>query len=71
VESTIKKYELATLQYDAVSNILFYRVNQDQLVDVAEMKEMLRYVEEFMDPIRHYAVIDFGGNTTSSPEARK
>lgn len=66
-----KKYELATLEYDPDKNILFYRVSQDQVVDVPEIKEMLRYVAEFMEHKPHYAVIDFGGNTTSSPEARK
>lgn len=66
-----KEYPLATLQYDEEKNILFYRVKQDQVVDVAEMKEMLRYAEEFMGHKRHYAVVDFGGNLTSSTEARQ
>lgn len=66
-----KKFPLATLEYDEGKNILFYRVKQDQTVDVDEIKEMLRYVEEFMGPVRHYAVIDFGGNLTSSTEARQ
>ena len=66
-----KEFPLATLQLNKEKNILFYRVKQDQVVDVAEMKEMLRYVEEFMGPKKHYAVVDFGGNLTSSTEARQ
>lgn len=66
-----KEFPLATLQFDEEKNILFYRVKQDQVVDVSEMKEMLRYVEEFVGPKRHYAVVDFGGNLTSSTEARQ
>lgn len=66
-----KEFPLATLQFDEEKNILFYRVKQDQVVDIAEMKEMLRYVEEFAGPKRHYAVVDFGGNLTSSTEARQ
>lgn len=66
-----KEYRLATLQFDEQKNILFYRVKQDQVVDVAEIKEMLVYVQEFMGPVRHYAVIDFGGNLSSSTEARQ
>jgi len=71
VELKVKKYPLATLEYDEQKNILYYRVEQDQVVEEYEIKEMLKYVEEFMGPKRHYAVIDFGGNTSSSPEARK
>ncbi len=66
-----KKYPLATLEYDEERNILFYRVGQDQVIEVHEIREMLKYVEEFIGPKRHYAVVDFGGNTSSSPEARK
>lgn len=66
-----KEYRLATLQFDEQKNILFYRVKQDQVVDVAEIKEMLVYVQEFMGPVRHYAVIDFGGSLSSSTEARQ
>lgn len=66
-----KKYPLATLEYDEQKNILYYRVAQDQVVEEHEIKEMLKYVEEFMGGKRHYAVIDFGGNLSSSPEARK
>lgn len=62
---------MATLQYDEEQNILFYRVKQDQVVEVDEIKEMLHYVQEFMGPKKHYAVIDFGGNLTSSAEARQ
>lgn len=67
----IEHYPLATLEYDEEKNILFYRVKQDQEVDLYEMTEMLRYVEEFMGKKRHYAVIDFGGSLTSTTEARK
>ncbi|MBN8692696.1 MAG: hypothetical protein J0L69_05840 [Bacteroidetes bacterium] len=67
----VKKYPLATLEYDEQKNILYYRVEQDQVVEEYEIKEMLKYVEEFMGPKHHYAVIDFGGNLSSSPEARK
>ena len=65
-----KEYPLATLQYNEEKNILFYRVKQDQVVDVAEIKEMLVYVQEFMGPKEHYAVVDFGGNLSSSSQAR-
>ncbi|HRD39919.1 MAG TPA: hypothetical protein PLC65_14920, partial [Bacteroidia bacterium] len=61
---------LATLEFDEQKNILFYRVHQDQVVEEAEIKEMLGYVEEFVGYKNHYAVVDFGGNLTSSPEAR-
>ncbi len=64
-------YRLATLEYDEKTNILFYRVKQEQTVDVPEIKEMLEYVQEFMGPFKHYAVVDFGGNLTSSTEARQ
>ena len=66
----IKEYPLATLQYDEEKNILFFRVKQDQVVDVAEMKEMILNVQEFLGPKEHYAVVDFGGNLSSSSEAR-
>ena len=66
-----KQYPLATLEYNEVKNILFYRVKQDQVVDVAEIKEMLVYVQEFMGPKQHYAVVDFGGSLSSSTEARQ
>lgn len=66
-----KTYRLATLEFDEQKNILYYRVKQEQIVDVPEIKEMLEYVQEFMGPVRHYAVIDFGGNLTSSTEARQ
>ena len=66
-----KEFRLATLQYNENANILYYRVKQDQAVDVAEIKEMLVNVEEFMGPVKHYAVIDFGGNLSSSTEARQ
>ncbi len=66
-----KVFPLATLEYDEQKNILFYRVKQEQVVDVSEIKEMLIYVQEFMGPKKHYAVIDFGGNLSSSTEARQ
>ena len=66
-----KDFRLATLQYDEKANILFYRVKQDQVVDVAEIKEMLAGVQEFMGTVKHYAVVDFGGNLSSSTEARQ
>lgn len=66
-----KQYPLATLEYNEEKNILFYRVKQDQVVDVAEIKEMLVYVQEFMGPKQHYAVVDFGGSLSSSTEARQ
>jgi hypothetical protein len=66
-----KDYPLAKLEFDEQKNILFYRIKQDQVVDVAEIREMLEYVQEFMGPVRHYAVIDFGGNLSSSTEARQ
>jgi len=66
-----KQFRLATLEYNEQKNILFYRVKQEQTVDVAEIKEMLEYVQEFMGSKKHFAVIDFGGNLTSSTEARQ
>lgn len=66
-----KDYRLATLEYDEQKNILYYRVKQDQVVDVAEIKEMLGDVQEFMGNVKHYAVVDFGGNLSSSTEARQ
>ena len=66
-----KEFPLSTLQYDEQTNILYYRVKQDQVVDVTEIKEMLFYVQEFMGPVKHYAVVDFGGNLSSSTEARQ
>lgn len=66
-----KQYPLATLQYDEQKNILYYRVKQEQVVDVAEIKEMLRYVQEFIGQVKHYAVVDFGGNLSSSTAARQ
>jgi hypothetical protein len=69
--SKIKEYPLATLSYDSDSNILTYRVKQGITVDIPEIKEMLRYVEEFMGHKRHYAIIDFGANLMSTTEARK
>ncbi len=66
-----KQYPLATLEYNEEKNILFYRVKQDQVVDVAEINEMLVYVQEFLGPKEHYAVVDFGGNLSSSTEARQ
>ena len=66
----IKEYPLATLQYDEAKNILFFRVKQDQVVDVEEIKEMILNVQEFLGPKEHYAVVDFGGYLSSSSEAR-
>ena len=66
-----KKYPLAIAEYDNQRNILFLRVKQEQVVDVAEIKEMLANVKEFMGEKRHYAVIDFGSNLGSTTEARK
>ncbi len=63
-------FPLAKLEYDSETNILTYRVKQGITVDVPEMNEMLRYVEEFMGAKRHLAVIDFGGNLLSTTEAR-
>ncbi len=63
-----KEYPLATLEYNEEKNILFYRVKQDQVVD--EIKEMIVYVQEFIGHKEHYAVVDFGGNLSSSSEAR-
>ena len=65
-----KQYELAKLEYNEESNILVYRVKQDIVVDVHEISEMLKYVEEFMGPKRHYAIIDFGESLLSTSEAR-
>ena len=66
-----KEYEFATLEFDTEKNILFYRVKQGIVVDVHEMNEMLKYVEEFMGDVKHYALIDFGANLMSTTEARK
>lgn len=66
-----QQFELAELEYDSEENILYYRVKQDQIVDVNEIKEMLKYVQEFMGEYRHSAIIDFGGNLLSTEDARK
>ncbi|MBL7912035.1 MAG: hypothetical protein JNJ41_13335 [Bacteroidia bacterium] len=66
-----KEYRLATLEYDAEKNILFYRVKQDITVDVAEIKEMIEYVKEFMGEKRHLALIDFGSSVGSTTEGRR
>jgi hypothetical protein len=65
-----KKYPLAALEYDEEKNILYFRVAQDQIVDVAEITEMIEYVKEFLGEKEHYAVVDFGGSLSSSGEAR-
>lgn len=64
-------FDLAQLKYDEKLNVLFFRVKQDIEVDVKEIGEMLRYVEEFMGPKRHLCVVDFGTHVSSSSEARK
>lgn len=66
-----KEFEYATLEFDEDKNILFYRVKQDITVTPEVMKDLLRYVEEFMGPVRHYAVVDFGLNVNSTAEGRK
>lgn len=65
-----KVYPLATLEYNPKTNILIYRVKQDIEVDIYEITEMLKYVEEFMGYVKHYAVIDFGSNVMSTNEGR-
>lgn len=70
-QNKVKKYPLARLEFDQVNMILFFRVNQDQFIDEDEMKEMLGYAEEFVGPVRHYALVDFGGSLSSTSEARK
>jgi hypothetical protein len=65
-----KEYPLATLEYNPETNILIYRVKQDIEVDVYEITEMLKYVEEFIGFVKHHAVIDFGSNVMSTTEAR-
>ncbi len=67
----IKQFEFARLEYNESTNILIYRVKQGIVVDVHEISEMLKYVEEFMGYVHHYAVIDFGDNLLSTTEARK
>ena len=66
-----KDYRLATLEYDEKANILFFRIKKEQTVDVPEIKEMLENVQEFMGPVKHYAVLDLDGNLTTSSEARR
>ena len=66
-----KQYELATLEYHEESNILVYRVKQDIEIDVQELGVMLQYVEEFIGPKRHYAILDFGENLLTTSEARE
>ncbi len=65
-----KVYPLATLEFNPETNILVYRVKQGIEVDVYEITEMLKYVEEFMGDVKHYAVVDFGSNVMSTTEAR-
>ncbi|MGZ4035013.1 MAG: DUF7793 family protein [Bacteroidia bacterium] len=66
-----KEFPLAILEFDQEKNILFYRVKQGIVVDINEMNEMLRDVEEFMGQKKHYALIDFGASLMSTTEARK
>jgi len=66
-----KNYPLATLEYSPEKNILIYRVKQDITVDVAEIKEMIEYVKEFMGDKKHMALIDFGMSVGSTTEGRK
>ena len=66
-----KKYPLGTLEYLENDNILFYRVKQGIEIDIYEITEMIKYVEEFMGNKKHYAVVDFGSNVMSTTEARK
>lgn len=66
-----KEYRLATLEYDAEKNILFYRVKQDITIDIAEIKEMIEYVKEFMGEKKHLALIDFGSSVGSTTEGRR
>ncbi len=67
----IKNFPLATLELDEEKNILFFRVKQDIVVDIAEIKEMIGYVQEVMGNKTHYAVIDFGSSLGSTTEGRK
>ncbi len=67
----IKDFRLARLEFDEQTNILYYRVNQDQEIDIEEMGEMIEYVKGFIGERKHLALIDFGGSLTSTPEARK
>lgn len=71
VQMIVKQFPLALLEYDETKNILFFRVKQDQEVDVDQIKEMLSYTEEFIGQKKHCCVVDFGGNLTSTTEARK
>lgn len=66
-----KEYPLATLEYSPEKNILIYRIKQDITVDVAEIKEMVGYVKEFMGETKHMAIVDFGVSLGSTPECRK
>jgi len=66
-----KDYPLAKIEYSPEKNIVFYRIKQDQTVDVAEIKEMIENVKEFIGEKEHYAIVDFGANLGSTKEARK
>lgn len=66
-----KEFPLIILEYNEEKNILFVRVKQEEVLDAAEAKKILEYVEEFMGTIKHYAVLDFGTNVITSAEARK
>ncbi len=66
----VKRDNLAYLEYDETNNILFYRVKQNMEIDVARINEMINDVAEFMGEKKHMAVIDFGGDLTSTTEAR-
>ena len=66
-----KEYPLATLEYSPEKNILIYRVKQDITIDVAEIKEMIEYVKEFIGDKKHMALIDFGASVGSTTEGRK
>ena len=66
----IKQYPLAKLEYDETLNVLYYRIVQNMEVDVPQTLEMIEYVKEFIGEQKHTAIVDFGGNLSSTTEAR-
>ena len=65
------KTPFGTFSYDPDTNILTCRIKQGQTVDIGEITAMIKAVEGLVGPKPHYALVDFGANLQSTPEARK
>lgn len=65
------KTPFGTFSYDPESSILTCRIKQGQTVDIEEITSMIKAVEGLIGQKPHYALVDFGANLQSTPEARK